>query len=164
MYHCCYRSQLFRWFTDRHLRPGKRMLLMPIPGDIVVLKGCPCCGSSSSSSSSSSSAAANTTTCGCPPVAAIVVFTIVSGTLFDGGLSSKTLTYDATTDSWHALSNGFFTQSFVLVCRASSCVLQIHVTDAFCDSTGSSLTPISGMTITTSGTGGCNKYVIKVTW
>ena len=137
---------------------------MPNPGDIVVIQGCPCCGSSSSSSSSSSSGTASTITCGCPPVAAVVVFTIVSGTLFDGGLSSKTLTYDGETDSWTASSIGFFTQSFVLVCRASSCVLQIHVIDPFCDSTGSSLTPISGMTITTSGTGGCNKYIIKVTW
>ena len=140
------------------------MLLMPKPGDIVVLKGCSCCGSSSSSSSSSSSGIVTAITCGCPPLVSVVVFTIVSGTLFDGGLTSKTLTYDAGTDSWKASSSGFFTQSFALVCRTSSCVLQIHVIDAFCDSTGSSLTPINGMIITTSGTGGCNKYYIKVTW
>ena len=164
MHHGCHRSQLLGWFTDRHLRPGKRMLLMPTPGDIVVIKNCPCCGSSSSSSSSSSSGTAGPITCGCPPLTAVVVFTVVSGTLFDGGLSSKTLTYDTGTESWKASSNGFFTQSFALVCRVSSCVLQIHIIDAFCDSTGSSLTPINGMTITTAGTGGCNKYNIKVTW
>ena len=42
------------------------MLLMPTPGDIVVIKNCPCCGSSSSSSSSSSSGASSSVgTCCC---------------------------------------------------------------------------------------------------
>ena len=67
MRHRRHRSQLLRRFTLRHLRSSTRMLLMPNPGDVILIPNCPCCGSSSSSVSSTSSAGASSSSnhCSC---------------------------------------------------------------------------------------------------
>lgn len=167
MRHRCHRSKLLGWFPLRHLRPGARLLLMPNPGEVILFPDCPCCGSSSSSGHSSSGSSSSGDGCpGCPPVtSALVTFTVISGTLFPGGFSTRTLVYNPGSDSWFMSYSFFGTISVSFVCRSSACLVLAGVATSTpgCNSVASTLTPSNGMALVLTGPG-CATYHVEVSW
>ena len=145
-----------------------RVLLMPSPGETIVYPDCPCCGTSSSSSAvSSSGSSSGPASCpGCPPISTTTVtFTITSGTLFPGGFTTRTLTYNSGSDSWGMTYSFFGTISLSFVCRSSSCLILAGVATSTpgCSSVGSSFTPFNGMSMVLT-TPGCPTYNVDITW